>query len=199
MLTLYQKQLRSRLRAGTGPATLGSRSQNYRRKVNREEKVRGLRFRGAVFVNLTGPQGVPYAAIHEGEARSQIVRAKRAKVLTIPVVGSPAQPSRHRPPRPIQLFTNGFWVTSRKGTPLFVFIPGKSAPRGGRRRRRGRRPSFAWPLAKGVGGQVLFVGLKSIRIPKRPVWATTFVRQTPRVLRRFEIGLDRALATVGGS
>jgi len=191
-ITIYQKQLKSRLRAGTGAATLGPRSSNYRRSVQREYHARGRTIHAALFVNLTGSRAVPYArALERGSTHGP----KTAKVLTIPVAGSLAAPARHRPSRPIQLFANGFWTTTKKGLPAFVYFPGKVPRRGGGNRRRRRLPN-GWALA--AGAKPLYWGVKSVTIRARPVWQTTFDRQTPRVLRRFEIAVDRALAAVAG-
>lgn len=172
--TIYQKQIRSRLRAGTGPATLGPVSNHYRRSIQREIAVRGSRIHVSVFVNLDGSQAVPYAQIHEDGGT---IRPVRAKVLTIPLVGSAAQPSRNRPARPIQFFRSGFWLSRRGLPPLFVRPLGAGGSR---------------------GLETLFVGVKSVRIPRRPIWQTTFERQTPRVLRRFEVAADRIVAKIRG-
>lgn len=139
--------------------------------------------RGAVFMQQPY---LPYARIHEFGGT-----ISGRPWLTIPIPGGPADTRGE--PRPARSFPNAFFIMSKRRNLLLV----QRLHTGTRRKLLRNKMGRFRTGRKKFELQLLFVLKKSVRIPRRAVWAASRRQAAPWVQSRFDQAVKRSIEGIG--
>jgi len=154
-LAIVNQEVNARYRAGTGApgvATLSARSRRLSGQPGPQIEMRedGLRVSGRVYMP---PEAPGYASVHE---YGKTIRAKTGKFLAIPLAAARTKSAAGGFSKGPRQFLGGFFMRPDKMGPLFYVRP------------RGSRGKY--------GLDFLFVLVKQVVIPPRPIWKVSELR-----------------------